>query len=51
MTAAYRERVVEYLTGHRREIIRLLEVLTRAESPSSVATAQVPVKCILADEF
>jgi glutamate carboxypeptidase len=51
MTAAYRERVVEYLTGHRREIIRLLEVLTRAESPSSVATAQVPVKRILADEF
>lgn len=51
MTAAYRERVVAYLTGHSGEMVRLLEALTRAESPSSVASSQFPVKQILAQEF
>jgi glutamate carboxypeptidase len=51
MSAAYRERVVAYLTGHSGEMVRLLEVLTRAESPSSVAASQFPVKQILTQEF
>ncbi len=51
MATANHERILEYLTGHRQEMIDLLESLTRMESPSSVAAAQTPVKDILTKEF
>lgn len=51
MNAADHKRVFEYLTGYSGEMVALLESLTRAESPSSVATAQFPVQEILSEEF
>ncbi len=51
MTAAAHERLLDYLNGRRDDMVQLLESLTRAESPSSVAAAQVPVKEIIADRF
>ena len=51
MTAPQREQVLDYLHGQSDAMIRMLESLTRAESPSSSAAAQFPVKKILADEF
>lgn len=51
MTAQTCERVRAYLDAHTGEMIRLLELLTRAESPSSDAAAQLPVKAILTEEL
>ena len=51
MTAQYRERVRDYLSEQSGEMVRLLEMLTRAESPSSDAASQIPVKRLIADEL
>jgi len=51
MNAVEHERVVEYLNSHSGDMVKLLESLTRAESPSSDAESQFPVKEILRDEF
>lgn len=51
MTEAQRERVLDYLHDQSGAMVHLLEALTLAESPSSNAAAQCPVKQILADEF
>ncbi|MDH3421217.1 MAG: M20 family metallopeptidase, partial [Gammaproteobacteria bacterium] len=45
------DRVVRYLTENSSAMVRLLESLTLAESPSSVASSQLPVKQILQQEF
>ena len=51
MSAADRQRIVEYLTDNSQAMVGLLETLARAESPSSDATAQYPVIDILTGEF
>jgi len=51
MNGAQHERVVDYLNGRRDDLVRLLESLTRVETPSSDAASQAPVKQILAKEF
>jgi glutamate carboxypeptidase len=51
MTNVHRERIVDYLTSRGSEITCLIESLARAESPSSVAVSQIPVKKILSEEF
>jgi glutamate carboxypeptidase len=51
MTVQHRERVREYLNAQSEDMVRLLEMLTRAESPSSDAASQLPVKELLAAEF
>lgn len=51
MAAPIHEQVSAYLASQASQMIELLEALTRAESPSSVAASQLPVKEILIDEF
>ena len=51
MTDLHRQSIVTYLKDSTGEMVRLLESLARAESPSSVASSQLPVKEILSDEF
>jgi glutamate carboxypeptidase len=51
MTPADRARILEHLRGQSTDMICVLEALTRAESPSSVAGAQATVKEILARQF
>lgn len=51
MTSTYRELVSEYFADKSGEMTELLEALVRAESPSSSAASQMPVKKILAEEF
>lgn len=51
MTAQFREQVSDYLNRQSGELVRMLEMLTRVESPSSDAASQLPVKRILAAEF
>ena len=43
--------VVDYLTRHSEDMVALLKALTLAESPSSVAAAQAPVKKLLTREL
>ncbi len=51
MAAAAHERVLDYLSGRRDDMVALLESLTLAESPSSVAATQARVKDIIAGRF
>lgn len=51
MNSTDHERIVEYLAANRGDMIELLEVLIRAESPSSDVGTQHPVKQILFDQF
>ncbi len=51
MTPENRERIRDYLTKQHGEMVRLLEMLTRAESPSSDAQSQQPVRKLLEAEF
>jgi glutamate carboxypeptidase len=51
MTAEHRERVRDYLSEQSAEMVRLLERLARAESPSSDAGSQIPVRQLIADEL
>ena len=43
--------VRRYLENHRHEMVRLLEKLVRAESPSTVPEAQTPILEMLKTEF
>jgi len=43
--------VMQHLQGQRAELTRLLELMTAAESPSSVPTAQQRIRDIIAGEF
>jgi glutamate carboxypeptidase len=51
MTSQHAERIRAWLDGQAHSMVCLLEQLARAESPSSDASAQIPVKAILKEQF